>query len=168
MRFFANVPILKNIILNCHDIAEKLQSWPSTTITHWVTHSYCKGLTYSQYPNNSTKIIWYCYIEIHATHQSDFWTLPYNLYFGLQLYTSKNNKLKNTLVGLLTFLSGLIKILFYRDLCVIYLRNKSWKPECVLSFNMGWQILVFWLPWFILILICLRVQIRLYTLIGRR
>jgi hypothetical protein len=32
------------------------------------------------------------------------------------------------------------------------LRNNSWKPECVLSFNMGWQTLVFypegtfWLP----------------------
>jgi hypothetical protein len=26
---------------------------------------------------------------------------------------------------------------------MIYLRNKSWKPECVLKFNMGWQILVF-------------------------
>jgi hypothetical protein len=26
----------------------------------------------------------------------------------------------------------------------LYLRNKSWKPECVLSFNMGWQILVFY------------------------
>jgi hypothetical protein len=25
-----------------------------------------------------------------------------------------------------------------------YLRNKSWKPECVLSFNMGWRILVFY------------------------
>ena len=25
-----------------------------------------------------------------------------------------------------------------------YLRNKSWKPECVGSFNMGWQILVFY------------------------
>jgi hypothetical protein len=36
-------------------------------------------------------------------------------------------------------------------------QNKSWKPECVLSFNMGWRILVnppthvktqntFWLP----------------------
>jgi hypothetical protein len=24
------------------------------------------------------------------------------------------------------------------------LRNKSWKPECVLSFNMGWRILVFY------------------------
>ena len=23
------------------------------------------------------------------------------------------------------------------------LRNKSWKPECVLSFNMDWQILVY-------------------------
>ena len=21
--------------------------------------------------------------------------------------------------------------------CIVYLRNKSWKPECVLSFNMG-------------------------------
>jgi hypothetical protein len=26
---------------------------------------------------------------------------------------------------------------------VIYLRNKSWKVECVSSFNMGWRILVF-------------------------
>jgi len=25
-----------------------------------------------------------------------------------------------------------------------YLRNKSWKQECVLSFNMGWRILVFY------------------------
>jgi hypothetical protein len=25
-----------------------------------------------------------------------------------------------------------------------YLRNKSWKPECVSSFNMGWWILVFY------------------------
>ena len=64
------------------------------------------------------------------------------------------------------------------------LRNKSWKPECVLSFNMGWRILIFypeleardkiywypptnvkthytfWLPWIISILISLRVQIR--------
>jgi hypothetical protein len=27
---------------------------------------------------------------------------------------------------------------------MIYLRNKSWKPECVLSFNMGCRILVFY------------------------
>jgi hypothetical protein len=26
----------------------------------------------------------------------------------------------------------------------VKLRNKSWKPECILSFNMGWQILVFY------------------------
>ena len=25
-------------------------------------------------------------------------------------------------------------------------RNKSWKPECVLSFNMGWRILVNFIP----------------------
>jgi hypothetical protein len=25
-----------------------------------------------------------------------------------------------------------------------YLRNKSWKPECVASFNMDWRILVFY------------------------
>ena len=25
-----------------------------------------------------------------------------------------------------------------------YLRNKSWKPECVGSFNMDWRILVFY------------------------
>jgi len=46
-----------------------------------------------------------------------------------------------------------------------HLRNKSWKPECALGFNMGWRILLFylepfWLPWIISILICLRVQIR--------
>jgi len=28
---------------------------------------------------------------------------------------------------------------------IIYLRNKSWKPECVLSFNMDWRILVFYI-----------------------
>jgi hypothetical protein len=27
---------------------------------------------------------------------------------------------------------------------LIYLRNKSWKPECVGSFNMDWRILVFY------------------------
>jgi hypothetical protein len=26
----------------------------------------------------------------------------------------------------------------------VYLRNKSWKSECALSFNMGWRILVFY------------------------
>jgi len=26
----------------------------------------------------------------------------------------------------------------------VYLRNKSWKPECVGSFNMDWRILVFY------------------------
>ena len=26
----------------------------------------------------------------------------------------------------------------------LYLRNKSWKPECVGSFNMDWRILVFY------------------------
>jgi hypothetical protein len=26
----------------------------------------------------------------------------------------------------------------------IYSRNKSWKPECALSFNMGWRILAFY------------------------
>jgi hypothetical protein len=29
-------------------------------------------------------------------------------------------------------------------LIVVYLRNKSWKPECVGSFNMGGWILVFY------------------------
>jgi hypothetical protein len=32
----------------------------------------------------------------------------------------------------------------YEIFAVGYLRNKSWKPECVLSFNMGWRILVFY------------------------
>jgi hypothetical protein len=30
------------------------------------------------------------------------------------------------------------------SLGIVKLRNKSWKPECVLSFNMGWRILVFY------------------------
>ena len=25
---------------------------------------------------------------------------------------------------------------------MLELRNKSWKPECALSFNMGWRIIV--------------------------
>ena len=31
-------------------------------------------------------------------------------------------------------------VIIYSFAC--YLRNKSWKPECVLSFNMDWRILV--------------------------
>ena len=27
---------------------------------------------------------------------------------------------------------------------MLCLRTKSWKPECVLGFNMGWWILVFY------------------------
>jgi hypothetical protein len=27
---------------------------------------------------------------------------------------------------------------------MVYLRNKSWKPECVGSFNMDWRILAFY------------------------
>jgi len=29
---------------------------------------------------------------------------------------------------------------------IIYLKSDSWKPECVLSFNMGWRILVLCQP----------------------
>ena len=38
------------------------------------------------------------------------------------------------------------KVLFIRprDHQIVYLRNKSWKPECVESFNMDWRILVFY------------------------
>ena len=32
------------------------------------------------------------------------------------------------------------------DFLEYYLRNKSWKPECVLSFSMGWRILVNSIP----------------------
>jgi hypothetical protein len=38
----------------------------------------------------------------------------------------------------------LIQKLINHDSIMIQLRNKSWKPECVLSFNMGWRILVFY------------------------
>ena len=34
----------------------------------------------------------------------------------------------------------------FKSICQFenYLRNKSWKPECVGSFNMDWWILVFY------------------------
>jgi hypothetical protein len=34
------------------------------------------------------------------------------------------------------------KVKFSAD--IFYLRNKSWKPECVGSFNMDWRLLVFY------------------------
>jgi hypothetical protein len=37
-----------------------------------------------------------------------------------------------------------IKPLIKSNNFIRYLRNKSWKPECVLSFNMGCRILVFY------------------------
>jgi hypothetical protein len=37
-----------------------------------------------------------------------------------------------------------------------HLWNKSWKPECVLSFNMGWRILVFCLDPIDKSLVCLQ------------
>ena len=39
-----------------------------------------------------------------------------------------------------------LPIKVYYRICTlrhIRIENKSWKPECVLSFNMGWRILVF-------------------------
>jgi hypothetical protein len=30
-----------------------------------------------------------------------------------------------------------------RNTTSTYIRNKSWKQECVLSFNMGWRIMYF-------------------------
>ena len=38
----------------------------------------------------------------------------------------------------------LLNIYFIFLFIEFYLRNKSWKPECVLNFNMGWRILVFY------------------------
>ena len=32
----------------------------------------------------------------------------------------------------------------YTSAEIVHLRNKSWKPECVGSFNMDWRILVFY------------------------
>jgi len=34
--------------------------------------------------------------------------------------------------------------LYHLQCSKIYLRNKSWKPECVERFNMYWRILVFY------------------------
>ena len=80
--------------------------------------------------------------------------------------------------------STIIKLIYIVHL-VLYLRNNSWKPECVLSFNMGWWKLVFyperkrgiksinilpthvktqntfWLLWIILIVICLTVTVQI-------
>jgi hypothetical protein len=39
----------------------------------------------------------------------------------------------------LTLIADLISVIKQ-----LSLRNKSWKPECVGSFNMGWRILVFY------------------------
>ena len=39
---------------------------------------------------------------------------------------------------------GRIRILLPTMCSCLYLRNKSWKSECVLSFNMDWRILVFY------------------------
>jgi hypothetical protein len=41
-----------------------------------------------------------------------------------------------------------------------HLRNKSWKPECVLSFNMVWRILVFCLDPIDKSLVCLQSERR--------
>jgi hypothetical protein len=53
-------------------------------------------------------------------------------------------------VGLYRFPCTMIIGVFF-GICMIKLplsclRNKSWKPECVLSFNMGWRILVNFIP----------------------
>jgi hypothetical protein len=45
---------------------------------------------------------------------------------------------QETITSILDFTT---KIYLYPHLC---LRNKSWKPECVGSFNMDWRILVFY------------------------
>jgi hypothetical protein len=41
-----------------------------------------------------------------------------------------------------------LPIKVYHRICTLRYqnRNKSWKPECVLSFNMGWRILVNFIP----------------------
>jgi hypothetical protein len=40
---------------------------------------------------------------------------------------------------------GVIHLVLHDVISImVYLRNKSWKPECVGSFNMDWWILIFY------------------------
>ena len=48
----------------------------------------------------------------------------------------------NQLINVIGIIS--VKALFAITSLRVYLRNKSWKPECAGSFNTDWQILVFY------------------------
>ena len=67
--------------------------------------------------------------------QGQIWTpVPSYLRFPLKSEKKKLHKI----CDLSIFVSD------YLFLSLVYLRNKSWKPECVVSFNMDWWILVFY------------------------
>jgi hypothetical protein len=64
-----------------------------------------------------------------------------------------DGKLLLLLLLLLLFLLLLLLLLLFKRHVIqnvktmyskFYLRNKSWKPECVENFNMDWRILVFY------------------------
>ena len=44
----------------------------------------------------------------------------------------------------MTFLFSVTFFAMLQTIGTLYLRNNSWKPESILSFNMGWRILVFY------------------------
>ena len=48
------------------------------------------------------------------------------------------HNMKGKLFGSCEFVTSL-----HFNLC-LYLRNNSWKPYCVVSFNMGWRIILFY------------------------
>ena len=80
----------------------------------------------------------FCYICTIRTRSYGSWIYNYlcNEY-SIQHYVIK-------LVSDLRHVGGLFRALYFRCSELYQNRNKSWKPECVESFNMDWRILVFY------------------------
>jgi hypothetical protein len=73
-------------------------------------------------------------IEINHGSQNVLWVLYANLYLGILDKLSKRRVTNKThSIPIMTLNND-----------IIWLRNKSWKPECALSFSMDWRILVFY------------------------
>jgi len=68
--------------------------------------------------------------------------VPYNVYGFLLLIrrTQKEQETQRCQKGYVRCVHT-VQIVY---MGINYLRNKSWKPECVLNFNMGWRVLVFY------------------------
>ena len=74
-------------------------------------------------------------ILIFVSETNDHWMVPYNVY-GFLFFIRRTQETPKGVKKDVSIYMG-----------IDYLRNKSWKPECVLSFNMGWQVLVFYTEW---------------------